>query len=163
MQSQLLLPLSLTPYDLGLVIGALVRLYVPSYTPIGYAEKQIASEAARIKRAIPSKLQGQLLPHAMECSSAALDFEGITELIMLASHHAGLVLTSDIGSALSMLRKRAWAASATSTTCCASRSVKSSASFAASSRRSGAPQNYGRPPPPPNIYGIDGVATAAGS
>ena len=105
-QSQLLLPLSLTPYDLGLVIGALVRLYVPSYTPIGYAEKQIASEAARIKRAIPSKLQGQLLPHAMECSSAALDFEGITELIMLASHHAGLVLTSDIGSALSMLRKK---------------------------------------------------------
>lgn len=105
-QSQLLLPLSLSAYDLGLVIGALVRLYVPSYTPIGYAEKQIANEAARIKRAIPSKLQGQLLPHAMECSSAALDFEGITELIMLASHHAGLVLTGDIASALSMLRRK---------------------------------------------------------
>lgn len=105
-QSQLLLPLSLSAYDLGLVIGALVRLYVPSYTPIGYAEKQIANEAARIKRAIPSKLQGQLLPHAMECSSAALDFEGITELIILASHHAGLVLTGDIGSALSMLRRK---------------------------------------------------------
>lgn len=105
-QSQLLLPLSLPAYDLGLVIGALVRLYVPSYTPIGYAEKQIANEASRIKRAIPSKLQGQLLPHAMECSSAALDFEGITELIMLASHHAGLVLTGDISSALSMLRRK---------------------------------------------------------
>ncbi len=105
-QSQLVLPLSLNAYDLGLVIGSLVRLYVPSYTPIGYAEKQIANEASRIKRAIPSKLQGQLLPHAMECSSAALDFEGINELLTLSCHHAGLVLTGDIGSALSMLRRK---------------------------------------------------------
>lgn len=105
-QSQLVLPLSLNAYDLGLVIGSLVRLYVPSYTPIGYAEKQIANEASRIKRAIPSKLQGQLLPHAMECSAAALDFEGISELITLASHHAGLALTGDIGSAMSMLRRK---------------------------------------------------------
>ena len=105
-QSQLVLPLCLNAYQLGAVIGGLVRLYVPSYTPIGYAEKQIANEAARIKRAIPSKLQGQLLPHAMECSAAALDFEGISELITLASHHAGLALTGDIGSAMSMLRKK---------------------------------------------------------
>ena len=105
-QSQLVLPLSLNAYDLGLVIGSLVRLYVPSYTPIGYAEKQIANEASRIKRAIPSKLQGLLLPHAMECSAAALDFEGISELITLASHHAGLALTGDMGSALSLLRRK---------------------------------------------------------
>jgi len=106
LKSNLVLPLSLSADDLGLFIGALVRQFVPAYSPLGYAEKRIANEAARVKRAIPSKLHGQLLPHAMECSSESLDFDGIAEMLQLCSHHMGLVLIADFGSAVSALRRK---------------------------------------------------------
>jgi len=106
LQSSLVLPLSMPADELGLLIGALVRQFVPTYTPIGYAEKRIANEAARLKRAIPSKVHGQLLPHAMECSSEALDFDGIAKMLIQSSHHAGLVLTTDMATAISALRRK---------------------------------------------------------
>ena len=105
-QSHLILPLSASPYELGLLLGGLIRACVPSFSPIGYAEKQVANEAARIKKALPSKLQGQLLPHAMESSSGVLDFDGIAEGLRLSAQRAGLLLSFDLPSALSMLRKR---------------------------------------------------------
>jgi tetratricopeptide (TPR) repeat protein len=110
LQSNLVLPLSLSADDLGLLIGALVRQFVPNYTPLGYAEKRIANEAARLKKAIPSKLHGQLLPHAMECSAESLDFEGIAETLHQCSHHVGLLLTMDMASAISALRRKGAAA-----------------------------------------------------
>ncbi len=110
LQSNLVLPLSLGPDELGLLIGGLVRQFVPSYVPLGYAEKRIANEAARLKKVIPSKLHGQLLPHAMECSSEALDFEGIGESLLQCSHHMGLLLTTDFASAISALRRKGAAA-----------------------------------------------------
>ena len=60
LQSYLVLPLRLSPDDLGVLVGGLVRQYVPDYAPLGFAEKRIVNEAQRQKRAIPSKLQPQV-------------------------------------------------------------------------------------------------------
>jgi hypothetical protein len=106
LHSSLVLPLSLPADELGLVIFALVRQFVPTYSPIGYAEKRVVNEAARVKRIIPGKLTGQLMPHALECASESLDFEGIAEALLQSAHHAGLLLTGDIASAMSALRRR---------------------------------------------------------
>ena len=106
LRSNLVLPLSLNPDEVGLLIGALVRQFVPNYTPLGYAEKRIANEAARLKKAIPSKLHGQLLPHAMECSAESLDFEGIADTLRQCAYHIGLVLTVDMNSAIAAIRRR---------------------------------------------------------
>lgn len=106
LQSQLVLPLRLSPDDLGVLVGGLVRQYVPDYAPLGFAEKRIINEAHRQKRAIPSKLQPQVLPYAMECASATLDFEGISDTLTMASHQAGLLLTGSLPGAVAALRKK---------------------------------------------------------
>ena len=101
-----MLPLRLSPDDLGVLVGGLVRQFVPDYAPLGFAEKRIVNEAQRQKRAIPSKLQPQVLPYAMECASATLDFEGIADTLAMASHHAGLLLTGSLPAAVAALRKK---------------------------------------------------------
>lgn len=106
LQSQLVLPLRLSPDDLGVLVGGLVRQYVPDYAPLGFAEKRIINESQRQKRAIPSKLQPQVLPYAMECASATLDFEGISDTLTMASHQAGLLLTGSLPGAVAALRKK---------------------------------------------------------
>jgi hypothetical protein len=106
LQSQLVLPLRLLPDDLGVLVGGLVRQYVPDYAPLGFAEKRIVNEAQRQKRAIPGRLQPQVLPYAMECASATLDFEGIADTLIMASHQAGLLLTGSVTSAVTALRKK---------------------------------------------------------
>lgn len=106
LQSYLVLPLRLSPDDLGVLVGGLVRQYVPDYAPLGFAEKRIVNEAQRQKRAIPSKLQPQVLPYAMECASATLDFEGIADTLTMASHHAGLLFTGNLPSAVTALRRK---------------------------------------------------------
>lgn len=106
LQSQLVLPLRLSPDDLGVLIGGLVRQFVPDYAPLGFAEKRIVNEATRQRRAIPSRLHPQLLPFAMECASAALDFEGIAESLITSSHHAGLLLCGNLAASVSALRRK---------------------------------------------------------
>lgn len=106
LQSQLVLPLRLSPDDLGVLVGGLVRQYVPDYAPLGFAEKRIITESQRQKRVIPSKLQPQVLPYAMECASATLDFEGVSDTLTMASHQAGLLLTGSLPGAVAALRKK---------------------------------------------------------
>lgn len=106
LQSQLVLPLRMSSDDLGVLVGGMVRQFVPDYAPLGFAEKRIVNEAGRLKRAIPSKLQPLLLPHAMECAAATLDFDGISETLVLASHFAGLLLCGSVPSAVSALRRK---------------------------------------------------------
>jgi tetratricopeptide (TPR) repeat protein len=106
LQSQLVLPLRLLPDELGVLVGGMVRQFVPDYAPLGFAEKRIINEASRLKRAIPSKLQPLLLPHAMECAAATLDFDGIAEALVLASHFAGLLLCGSLPSAVAALRRK---------------------------------------------------------
>ena len=110
LQSKLVLPLRLAPDDLGVLVGGLVRQFVPDYCPLGFAEKRIINEAARQKRAIPSRLAPQVLPHAMECASATLDFESISETLVQCSHYAGLLLTGSVPSAVAALRRKGPAA-----------------------------------------------------
>ncbi len=109
-QSRLILPLRLSPDDLGVLIGGLVRQFVPDYAPFGFAEKRIINEMQRQQRQISRKLHPQILPYAMECASATLDFEGTADALELCAHHAGLVLTGNVPSAVSALRKKGGAA-----------------------------------------------------
>ncbi len=72
-QSHMALPMRLTPEDLGLLVGGIVRQFVPDFVPQGFEEPQIVAEAGRMARIIPKKMHAELLPFALECASESLD------------------------------------------------------------------------------------------
>lgn len=105
LQGHLVLPLRLPTDDLGVLVGGLVRLYVPDYVSIGIAEKLIVAEAQRLQKLIPRKLQAQLLPFVLECSSTALDLATVPETLSLCGNHAGLLCCGSLASAHAALRR----------------------------------------------------------
>ena len=105
LQRRLLLPLRLSPEDLGLVVGGLVRQFVPDYVPIGFAEKRIIAEAQQLSRVIPRKLHPQVLPLAMECASASLEWGMVEETLWRCANRAGLLLAGRLRPALAALRR----------------------------------------------------------
>ena len=61
LHSQLHLPMRMSSEDLAVLFGGLVRQQVKDYVPVGFAEKRIEAEAQRQRRAIPSKLNAQMV------------------------------------------------------------------------------------------------------
>ncbi|MDW8281871.1 MAG: tetratricopeptide repeat protein [Myxococcales bacterium] len=104
-QARMVLPLALSADELSLLLGGLVRLFVKDYVPLGYAEKRVEAEAQRLHRHISRKLEAQLLPFAMECSSAALDAARIRAALIPCADRAGLLIAGSIGPALAALRR----------------------------------------------------------
>ena len=68
-------------------------------------------------------------PYAMECASATLDFEGIADTLTMASHHAGSLLTGNLPSAVTALRRKGPGAERQIDDLCVSRSATSSPSW----------------------------------
>ena len=50
-QSHMALPMRLTPEDLGLLVGGIVRQFVPDFVPAGFQEAQVVAEAGRMAQA----------------------------------------------------------------------------------------------------------------
>ena len=90
-QSHMALPMRLTPEDLGLLVGGIVRQFVPDFVPAGFEEAQIVAEAGRMARIIPKKMHGELLPFAMECASESLDLKQIGPSLVHTANRAGLL------------------------------------------------------------------------
>jgi tetratricopeptide (TPR) repeat protein len=105
MQSKLALPMRLLPEDLGVLVGAIVRQFVPDFVPQGFDEKQIAPEAARLSKLIPKKMQGELFPFAMECASPSLDLKQIAPALVDAANRAGLLTCGLMAPSLKALRR----------------------------------------------------------
>ncbi len=101
----LVLPLRLPAEDLGVLVGGLVRLFVKDYVPIGIAERRIIGEAQRLQKLFPRRLEAQLLPFAMECSSAALDLEALPAQIATSANHAGLLIAGSVVPAYTALAR----------------------------------------------------------
>jgi cytochrome c-type biogenesis protein CcmH/NrfG len=104
-QSHMALPMRLSADDLGVLVGALVRQFVPDFVPAGFEEAAVAAEAARMGKVIPKKLQGDLFPFAMECASDKLDLRQVAPALIDTANRAGLVTCGLIGPALSALRR----------------------------------------------------------
>ena len=54
-QSHMALPMRLTPEDLGLLVGGIVRQFVPDFVPAGFDEAQIVAEAGRMAKHHPEE------------------------------------------------------------------------------------------------------------
>ena len=90
-QSHMALPMRLTPEDLGLLVGGIVRQFVPDFVPQGFEEPQIVAEAGRMARVIPKKMHAELLPFALECASQSLDLKQIGPSLVHTANRAGLL------------------------------------------------------------------------
>ncbi|MDB4965306.1 MAG: hypothetical protein JWN44_995 [Myxococcales bacterium] len=106
-QSHMALPMRLTPEDLGLLVGGIVRQFVPDFVPAGFEEAQIVAEAGRMSRIIPKKLHGELLPFALECASESLDLKQIGPSLVHTANRAGLLCCGLPMPALTAVRRLA--------------------------------------------------------
>ncbi len=104
-QSHMALPMRLTPEDLGLLVGGIVRQFVPDFVPAGFEEAQIVAEAGRMARIIPKKLHGDLLPFALECASESLDLKQIGPSLVHTANRAGLLCCGLPGPSLTAVRR----------------------------------------------------------
>ena len=106
-QSHMALPMRLTPEDLGLLVGGIVRQFVPDFVPAGFDEAQIVAEAGRMVRIIPKKMHGELLPFALECASESLDLKQIGPSLVHTANRAGLLCCGLPGPSLTAIRRLA--------------------------------------------------------
>ena len=106
-QSHMALPMRLTPEDLGLLVGGIVRQFVPDFVPSGFAEAQVVAEAGRMARIIPKKLHGELSPFALECASESLDLKQIGPSLVHTANRAGLLCAGLPGPSLTAVRRLA--------------------------------------------------------
>jgi cellulose synthase operon protein C len=90
-QSHMALPMRLTPEDLGLLVGGIVRQFVPDFVPQGFEEAQIVAEAGRMARVIPKKMHAELLPFALECAGSSFDLKQIGPSLVHTANRAGLL------------------------------------------------------------------------
>ncbi|HEY2748010.1 MAG TPA: tetratricopeptide repeat protein [Polyangia bacterium] len=104
-QSHMALPMRLTPEDLGLLVGGIVRQFVPDFVPAGFEEAQVVAEAGRMSRIIPKKLHGELLPFALECASESLDLKQIGPSLVHTANRAGLLCCGLPGPSLTAVRR----------------------------------------------------------
>jgi tetratricopeptide (TPR) repeat protein len=105
MQAHLAVPMRLSADDLGVLVGAIVRQFVPDFVPAGFDEKLVAAEAARMSKLIPKKMQGELFPFAMECASPNLDLKQIAPALVETANRAGLLACGMMAPALSALKR----------------------------------------------------------
>ncbi|HEX6836124.1 MAG TPA: tetratricopeptide repeat protein, partial [Polyangia bacterium] len=106
-QSHMALPMRLTPEDLGLLVGGIVRQFVPDFVPAGFEEAQVVAEAGRMARVIPKKMHGELLPFALECASESLDLKQIGPSLVHTANRAGLLCCGLPGPSLTAVRRLA--------------------------------------------------------
>jgi tetratricopeptide (TPR) repeat protein len=104
-QCHMALPLRLAAEDLAVVVGAIVRQFIPDFVPAGFEEKQIATEAARLAKVIPKKMHQELFPFAMECASPTLDLRQLGPALVDTANRAGLLAAGSMPPALTALRR----------------------------------------------------------
>ncbi len=105
MQAHMALPMRLPEPELGVLLGGILRQFVPDFLPSGVDEQAVAAEAGRLVKLVPKKLHTQLLPFALECASDALNPAEIAAALVETANRAGLLISGSVGPALSALRR----------------------------------------------------------
>jgi hypothetical protein len=106
LRSHMAVPLRMSADELGILVGALVRQFVPDYVPNGFDEGAIVLEAGRLARVIPRKLHQELLPFALECADASLDLRSLAAAIGYTTQRAGVLAAGSIARAYAAVLKR---------------------------------------------------------
>jgi tetratricopeptide (TPR) repeat protein len=104
-QSRMTLPMRLSAEDLGVLVAALVKQFVPDFKPRNIDEKRVAAEGARIAKFIPKKMHSELLPFALECASETLDLLSLAPALIESANRAGLITTGVVSPALNALKR----------------------------------------------------------
>jgi len=104
-QVYMAVPMRMSAEDLGVLLAAVVRQFVPDFTPAGFDEKQVAAEAIRVGKAVPKRLHGELAPYAMECASPTLDLRVLAPALIDTANRAGLLTAGLVGPSLTALKR----------------------------------------------------------
>lgn len=105
-QAGLTVPLRMSPAELVLLVGAVVRQFVPDFVPRGLeAQQALIDEAARLGRIVPRKLHAELLPFALECAAPELDYREVALRLVQSGNRAGLLASGSVAASLAAVRK----------------------------------------------------------
>jgi hypothetical protein len=105
MQCHMALPMRLSGEDLGVLVGAIVRQFVPDYVPRGFDERQVTAEGQRMAKMIPKKLHQDLVAFALECASDNFDLKLIGPSLVDTANRAGVLCCGSIGPSLTALKR----------------------------------------------------------
>jgi hypothetical protein len=109
-RAQMSIACRLGPQQLELLLHGLVRSQVPSHAPSFLELSALDDAARRVGKQLSRRAQSELVPHLLELTYAGVPrFDGanVYGVVSVAGSRAGLLATSDIGSALSALIKLA--------------------------------------------------------
>ena len=104
-QSKMVVPMRLSAEELGILVGGIVRQFVPDFMPRGLDAAAIAGETARLSKVIPRKLHQELLPFALECADPSLDLRGLAVGLINTANRAGVLCAGSVPPALAALRR----------------------------------------------------------
>jgi tetratricopeptide (TPR) repeat protein len=106
LRSQMAVALRMNADELGILVGGIVRQFVPDFVPKGFDEALIAAEAGKLAKVVPKKLHQELLPFALECADPGLDLRTLSQALGFTQARAGLLACGSIAHAVAALRKR---------------------------------------------------------
>jgi tetratricopeptide (TPR) repeat protein len=104
-QSHMAVPLRLSGEELGVLMGGIVRQFIPEFLPRGFDAAAVAAEAARLAKVIPRKLHQELLPFALECADPGLDFRALANDLIHTANRAGVLCAGNGAHSLAVLRR----------------------------------------------------------
>ena len=90
----------MTPDDLDLLIGGIIRQFAPEYQGFGQTEEQLAGEQHRLRRLFSSSLSGELRHHALALTGLRLEPGSLHSAFRQVGLRAGLVATTNAAGAL---------------------------------------------------------------
>jgi tetratricopeptide (TPR) repeat protein len=107
----MILPASLRPEDLTMLVAGLVRQYSPEFQPEETDAKALRATTKKVGKAIPRKLRQELMPFALECSGSAVELQALGASVVHSANRAGLLTSRSVFGALTALCKMAGHAS----------------------------------------------------
>ncbi len=101
--AQMAVPLHLSGEELAQLVAGMVRLYVPDFVPLGFAEEAVSAEAARLGKLLSRKQREQLGPFALECADPVADLRSLGRALRQSAARAGLIACGSIAAAMAAL------------------------------------------------------------
>jgi tetratricopeptide (TPR) repeat protein len=109
-QAQLAIPARLPPDELGVLVVALLRLFVNELPYVAVDADAVAAQVQKLRRLIPSSLMTELKPYALGLNLVGFDHRVLARGLAMAGWRAGVVASGSVVAGLRVLAARLGAA-----------------------------------------------------
>ncbi len=105
-QAQLAIPARLAPDDLGVLMVALLRLFVTDMPYVAVDADAVATQGQKLRRLIPSSLMTELKPYALGLNLQGFDHRVLARGLATAGWRAGVIAAGSVVGPLRVLAAR---------------------------------------------------------